>query len=861
MPPERWRQIEQIYHSAAGRAPVERDAYLAGACGGDEELRRSVELLLAQDEATGVLDNPLTAATETIAQTGDGESRPGAIVGQYRLLRLLGEGGMGMVYHAHQLRPIRRDVALKIIKPGMDSRQIIARFETERQALALMDHPHIARVFDAGTTPAGRPYFAMELVDGIPITRYCDTRRLNVEERIRLFIPVCQAIQHAHQKGIIHRDIKPSNVLVGEREGQAVPKVIDFGLAKALGQQLSDTTLMTNLGTVVGTLEYMSPEQAEVARHDIDTRSDVYSLGVLLYELLTGETPLGHARAASAPYLEVLRWIREEEAAAASVKLRASARAADTAEQRGSDAGRLPRLIAGELDWITGKALEKDRSRRYETVNGLLRDLERYLEGEAVEAGPVSATYRMRKFMRKYRIWLGTAAAFAFLLVAGAVVSAALAVRANRAETQERAAEQEARAVNDFLRNDLLAQANPRNQLNTRHQDPELTVRTALDRAAAAIGARFEKQPLVEAAIQQTIAFAYNEMGLYPQAQPHAERALELRRRLLGEGHPDTLETEAGLANLYWVEGKYPEAEAIQVKVLEGRRRLLGPEHVDTLSAMNELALYYAALGKYGQAEQLYRQTIDLKRRVLGAEHPNTLASMNNLARLYDDEARFAEAEQLLTNTVAIKTRIMGEEHPSTLTSMDNLALVYEHEGKYAQAEPLYLQVVERGSRVQGEEHPNTLSALHNLAFLYWREGKYAQAEPLYAKTLAGQGRVLGEEHPTTLSNMNDFAILYQSEGKYPEAEALMRKAVDRWKKIEANGSRWRLYECQSLLGASLAGQKRYAEAEPLLIAGHQGLLQVQATIPFRNRLSVQKSGDWLDGLYRDWGKGVKGSR
>jgi non-specific serine/threonine protein kinase/serine/threonine-protein kinase len=481
---------------------------------------------------------------------------PGIQIGPYKLVRQIGEGGMGVVYHAQQLLPIRRDVALKVIKPGMDSKQVIARFESERQALAMTDHANIARVLDAGTTAAGLPYFVMELVYGLPITRYCDSKRLKVRERVELFVPVCQAIQHAHQKGIIHRDIKPSNILVAEYEGKPAPKVIDFGLAKALGHQLSDATTMTNLGTVVGTMDYMSPEQAELTRHDIDTRSDVYSLGAVLYELLTGTTPLDHERLANSAYGEKLRQIREEEAKPPSVRIRQSAELENTAEQRQSDPARLPKLLDHELDWITLKALEKDRTRRYETVNNLARDLQRYLDGEPVEAAPPSAAYRTRKFVRKHRVGLAMAATVAVLLLAGIGASSWMAVRAIRAE-------QETRVINDFLQNDLLAQAGASSQSRSDTKpDPHLEVRTALDRAAARVAGQFGTQPLLEASIRQTIGIAYEDLGLFPEAESQLERALELRRRVLGRRHPDTVVGMGGLAYLYVREGKHAQAEA-----------------------------------------------------------------------------------------------------------------------------------------------------------------------------------------------------------------------------------------------------------------------------------------------------------
>jgi non-specific serine/threonine protein kinase/serine/threonine-protein kinase len=506
---------------------------------------------------------------------------------------------------------MRRDVALKIIKPGMDSKQVIARFESERQALALMDHPNIARVFDAGTT-SGRPYFVMELVDGVPITRYSDSKRLTVKERIELSIPVCEAIQHAHQKGIIHRDIKPSNLLVAERDGQPIPKVIDFGLVKALAHQLSYATMVTNLGTIVGTLEYMSPEQAELTRSDIDTRADVYSLGAVLYELLTSTTPLHHDSLTQAPYIETLQRIRQEEPPRPSARVRASASSAEIAAKRRSEPTRLPNLLHAELDWIAMKALDKDRTRRYETVNSLARDLERYLAGDPVEASPPSAPYRIRKFAGRHRLGLSMMGAFCVLVAAGVVVTATEAVRARRAEQAALSAEAEARTVNEFLRNDVLAHASAYQQAqpNTK-ADPNLTVRTALDRAAARIEGKFGTQQLVEAALRATIGRTYKELSLYPEAEVQLQRALELRRRALGEAHVDTLASMSDLASVFERQAKLASAESLYIKVLEPQRRVLGTEDSSTLSTMQSLAATYAEEGKYASAERslsrLYR--------------------------------------------------------------------------------------------------------------------------------------------------------------------------------------------------------------------------------------------------------------
>jgi serine/threonine protein kinase len=470
---------------------AERAAFLDEACKDNPPLRAEVDALLRAHEAPqGVLDAASPGPPTTDEPTAEAA---GTRIGPYKLLEQIGEGGMGVVWMAEQQEPVRRMVALKIIKAGMDSAQVIARFEAERQALALMDHPHIAKVFDGGTVGgardegrgasegapvvsrpsplASRPHFVMELVKGIPITKYCDEHRLNPRQRLELFVPVCQAIQHAHQKGIIHRDLKPSNVLVAPYDGKPVVKVIDFGVAKATGQRLTERTLFTGFGTVVGTLEYMSPEQAELNNQDIDTRSDIYSLGVLLYELLTGTTPLDGKRLKQTAFMEMLRIIREEEPPKPSTRLSASQESlASVSAQRQMEPAKLTKLVRGELDWIVMKALEKDRARRYETANGLARDIERYLADEPVQACPPSAGYRLKKVLRRHKGKVASGLTMLALLLAGVVGSTWQAVRATRAEKMaieeqhntetalgaERAAKAQARGALETLTDDVV---------------------------------------------------------------------------------------------------------------------------------------------------------------------------------------------------------------------------------------------------------------------------------------------------------------------------------------------------------------------------------------------------------------------
>ena len=751
MEPNRWAVVESLYQGALERDPDQRSAWLQQACGGDTVLREEVESLLANADAH--LSNPsprpdLARLWDDIAGNSDVDSHSPlpSNIGPYRILRRLGEGGMGVVYEAEQEHP-RRTVALKLIKSGLTDPKIIRRFEHELLALGRLQHPGIAQIYEAGTAETGfgpQPYFAMEFIRGQPLLEYADAHQLNTRQRLSLIAKVCDAVHHAHQRGIIHRDLKPGNILVDET-GQ--PKILDFGVARATDSD-ARMTHQTDLGQIVGTLAYMSPEQVLADPLELDTRSDVYALGVVLYQLLAGRLPYN----VSTRLPEAVRTIQEEEPTPLST---------------------ISGAYRGDIETIVGKALEKDKTRRYSSAAELAADIRRYLHDEPIMARPASTIYQLQKFARRHKaLVLGIAAVF-IVLIAGIIVSTREAARANREVATSR-------AISDFLQNDLLAQASAANQARPNNNpDPDLKVRTALDRAASRITGRFETQPEVEAAIRDTIGETYMDLGLYGQAQTQLQRALDLQRQVLGPMNPKTLRTMNQIGYTAFLQGKYPKAETLLSQTLESRRRVLGPEHPDTLSSMNSLAVLYEREGKRPQAEALDSETLQIRRRTLGAEHPDTLRSVNNLAIVYMEESKYAEAEALFSQNLKAEGRVLGPEHPDTLKSMHNLALVYYYEDKYPQAEALFSQTVEIRRRVLGLQHPDTLTSMNSLAFVYCLEGKYAQAETLQAQTLEIQRHVLGPQHPQTLTSMNSLAVVYYAQGKYGQAETLDGQALE----------------------------------------------------------------------------------
>jgi tetratricopeptide (TPR) repeat protein len=884
---------------------------------GDEELRREVESLLMQDVTSdGVLERVAEDAAFLVSAAG---RRLPAAIGRYRVLALVGEGGMGLVYEAEQDHP-RRVVALKVIRAGLPSADLLRRFDRESHALGRLQHPGIARIYEAGTaeTELGpQPYLAMEFIRGASILEHAKAQRLNTRQRLEIMAQVCDAVQHAHQRGIVHRDLKPNNILVDET-GQ--PKILDFGVARITDADV-ETTRQTGLGELVGTLTYMSPEQVLGDPLELDARSDIYSIGVVLYELLAGCLPYKVDR----KVYEAARTIREESPA---------------------PLGRVSGAYRGDLETIVAKALDKDKARRYESASGLATDIRRFLHNEPILARPPSAGYQLRKFSIRHKGLVGAVIAILVALVVGILVSTREAIRADRAErtaiaardraivaertaTKERdktvravqsanrerqRAEQErnhaveetqradteaatAKAVNDFLQNDLLAEAAAQTQSgpNTK-PNPDLRVRTALDRAAARIAGKLNSQPAVEASIRDTIGITYSNLGLLPQAQSQLERALELRRLTLGAEHKDTLHTIRELGDLYIREGKYASAEPLLIKLVETLRHLRGDGHPDTLGAVSELALLASASrGDHAHAEALLAKVLEVQRHVIGESHPDTLAVMNNLAVQYTDEGKYAQAEELYKETVRIKRRVLGEEHPQTLLSMNSLGVTYRKQGKYAEAEPLLTAALEARRRVEGDQHNDTLASMNSLALLYEAEGKYAQAEPLLKRTIETRGRVLGEDNPDTLASMNNLADLYLHVGRRTEAELLFHELLERRRRVlgaehpntakvltslgelkleqrecadaerffrEALSVRekktpdaWERFYVQSLLGAALAGQTKYADAEPLLIAGYQGLIERRTTIPFENRSALDQIPHWIVQLYESWAK------
>ncbi|MFC1634416.1 tetratricopeptide repeat protein [Planctomycetota bacterium] len=864
-----------------------------------EDLDRLVFEILGESEAEE--DSGLAATLDGVLE------QVGGRIGRYKLLSVLGEGGMGIVYLAEQQEPIRRKVALKVIKPGMDSKRVMARFEAERQALALLDHPNIAHVYDAGTTEAGRPFFVMEYVKGLSITEHCDHHKLTIEERLRLFQQVCQAVQHAHQKGIIHRDIKPSNILVCMEGDRAVPKIIDFGVAKALAQPLTERTLATEDSQLLGTPEYMSPEQADMATEDIDTRSDIYSLGVLLYVLLTGVLPFDSDTLRTGGIEHIRQIIRETDPKTPSTRLaKLGDEARKLAENRRTKIHTLARYLKKELEWIPLKAMRKDRAERYRSASELADDIENYLNGEPLIAGPSGTVYKLKKFVRRNRLLVGSIAALLVVLIAGVVVSSVFAVGQARALAENQ-------LISDFLENDVLSSAD-------KARVGEATVSYILDAASAKLEDKFKDKPLIQARLRRTLAERYRNLGEYEKARQHLLRASEIYRQYHGEEHPDALEAMSAIGWIYIKQGRFHDMERLWSQILPIEQRISGLEQ--QLATMNGLAVAYYGLGKYKEAESLFTSALELirdepdkedffhlpyiksnlanvyraqgryeeaerlcvqtpamgimaaiyqaqgryaeaepllvkaleeVRQLRGDEHYGTLEFSVNLAQLYVDQDRYEEAQELLNKALTIARKLLRKEHPVTLGLVNAYAVVLTNQEQYDQAEELFREALDGRQRELGDDHPKTLETINDLGILHRQWQHYKKAEELLKKALEGRKIKSGDDHPETLETLNDFGVLRREQGEYDEAANLLNEALEgRKTKLGPNhpDTLGTIHE----LAVLYKDQGQYEKAEPLLLEAIKGRrLKLGDTHPH----TLESLNNLID-LYEAWNKPEK---
>lgn len=865
MNPERWQRIDELFRTVADRPPAEREVYLTRVCGEDEELRREVLELLAHETADSFLHDPIKHATLAVTSEPPDELI-GQHIGPYRLTRLIGRGGMGTVYEAlRDDQQFEQRVALKLIRRGMDSTFVRDRFLRERQILASLEHPHIARLFDGGTTVEGRPYFVMEFVAGEPITAYCRQRELSLEAKLKLFRAVCAAVQHAHQKLVVHRDLKPSNILVAPPEAgkDGTPKLLDFGIAKLLTPDVGEARARTETAIRLMTPEYASPEQ--VRGGAITTATDVYALGVVLYELLTDRRPYQFETYAP---LEIERAICDTEVARPSEVV--------------TPALKLGRRLMGDLDNIVMMAMRKEPARRYQSVEQFSEDIQRHLLGLPVVARKDTFGYRAEKFMRRHKIGLVFLLLLVWVVVGMAIQSLRIAQerdRANQAAATAEAVTQSLLAMFEF--------ADP-----GKARGAAISARELLDQGAEQIVRELKTQPEVQAKLLDTLGGLYQNIGVYDRAQALLEEAFKLRQQTFGAEHLDVAESLHNLGGIAYLKGDNAKSEQLFGAALAMRRKLLGSEHLKVADSQDELGAAFVASGKlveaepllrtalatrrkllgeqhadvgesltsvgrltseqgkFAEAADLYRQALTLRRQLFGTYHPLVALSLNNLAAMLEELEEFAEAELLYRDALAMRRKLLGEEHPDYIVSLANLASVLHYQKEYTEAEQLYRQVLVLRRKLLGDNHPRLAITMNNLATLLQERGSYDEAETLFRQSLVMRRKLLGETHPETATSTNNLACLLQDRAKFQDAEKLFRAALDLYAK-SLKPDHVLVHRCRSNLGGCLIKQKRFHEAEELLLPAYAGLKAARG----EQHEITRKAATRLSELYDAWGQ------
>jgi eukaryotic-like serine/threonine-protein kinase len=789
-----------------------RRRYLEGACAGDLALQARLEALLLIDQADrGFLERPAAGVTAWAA--GGISEAPGERIGPYKLVQPIGEGGFGKVFMAEQDQPVHRLVALKVIKPGMDTDRVVARFESERQALALMTHPNIAQIIDGGATASGRPYFVMELVRGVAITDFCDQNQYSAATRLKLFVSVCQAIQHAHHKGIIHRDIKPSNVMVTLNDGTPLVKIIDFGVAKAIGVQLTENSLSTAYGQIIGTPVYMSPEQASMSRLDVDTRSDVYSLGVLLYELLTGTTPIETSRLQDAGYAGIERLIREAEPPRPSSRLSTLGDSATTvAANRATDPKHLCRLLVGDLDWIVMKALEKDRNRRYASPGSFAEDVERYLRREAILARPPSAVYRLTRFAQRHHVVVAAVAAVTAALVTGTTIATWQAVVATRAKHEALAAataesqakqvavakEAETQAVLGFVQRQILAAARPKGRNGG--LGPGVTLREAIDAALPFVEKSFRDQPLTEARLRQTLGDSFWYLGDGKAAEAQYEPARAIFTRVLGPDHRDTIQSGIQLGIAYGIQGRTQESVKLYEEILPICKATLGTDSRETLQSMNNLAMGLWDLDKHEDAIRIHREVLEIKKAKYGPDDRSTLTTMTNLANGYHSLHRYEDALKLREETFELFKAKYGADDYDTLMAMHNLGSNLRALGRFTDALRVHEETRARRESTLGVDHPDALISVWSVAQDLIKLDRGALAVPLLDECLQ---RAVGKRVHRNFPEVADLRLRHFEKAKNARECRTTAELWEKQKRTDAN-SLYQAAVCRAVTAAVL---------------------------------------------------------